>query len=71
MSLEMGLVTNQVCSLGGGGEHTNPAKLFKMVGFPVSPPVNPITACSPGRIRDSSGIPGISQIVSRVGLSVH
>ena len=25
LRLEMGLVANHVCSLGGGGEHTNPA----------------------------------------------
>jgi hypothetical protein len=43
----MGPVANQVCSLRGGGEHANPAKLFEMVGFPVSPPVN----YSPARPR--------------------
>jgi len=62
----MGLVANQVCSLEGGGEPTNPAKQFEMVEFPVSPPVNPMPAFRLSRIRDSSGIPGISQIVSRV-----
>ena len=67
----MGLVANQVCSPVGSGEHANSCKLFKIVGFSVSLRVNPITDLSPGRIRDSSGIPGISQIVSRVGLSVH
>jgi hypothetical protein len=54
VSLEMGLVTNQVFSLGRPGERTNPAKLFVMGGFPVSPPVNPMPACRPCRIRDSS-----------------
>jgi len=55
MSPEIGMATNQVCSLGGGGEHANPAKLFEMVGFPVSPPVNPMPASGTARISDSSG----------------
>ena len=55
----MGLVANQVCSLRGGGEHANPRKLFEMVGFSVSLPVNPFTASSTGRIRDSSGTPAL------------
>jgi hypothetical protein len=63
----MGLVANQVCSLEGGGEHTNPAKLFEMVEFPVSSPVNPMTARSPGRIRDSSET---SELVSDPRLSI-
>ena len=50
----MGLVANHGCSLGGGGEHANPRKLFEMVGFSVSLPVNPFTASSPGQIPDSS-----------------
>ena len=47
MRLEAGLVGNQICSLRGSGEHANPAKLFETLGFSVSPPVNPFTACSP------------------------
>jgi hypothetical protein len=67
----MGLVANQVCSLGGGGEHANPRKLFEMVGFSVSLPVNPFTASSPGQIRDSSptpraSLPGCSLILKRI-----
>ena len=54
MRLKMGLVANQVCSLEGGGEPTSPAKQFEMVEFPVSPPVSPMPACRPSRIRDSS-----------------
>jgi hypothetical protein len=54
--LEMGLVANQACSPEDGGEHKNPAKQFEMVGFPVSPPVNPKPACGPCRIPDSSRI---------------
>jgi len=50
----MGLVANQACSPEDGGEHKNPAKQFEMVGFPVSPPVNPKPACGPCRIPDSS-----------------
>jgi hypothetical protein len=50
----VGLVDNQVCSLRGSGEQADPAKLFETLGFSVSPPVNPITACRPGRKRDSS-----------------
>src|SRR5438045_3574819 len=56
MRLKMGLVANQVCSLEGGGEHTNPAKLFEMLEFPTSPPVNPMPTCRSSRIRDSSRI---------------
>src|ERR1700693_4538223 len=54
LRLEMGLVDNQICSLRNRGEHANPAKLFEMVGFSVSPPVNPMPARRPSRIRDSS-----------------
>ena len=63
----MGLVTNQVCSLGGGGEYANPRKLFEMVGFSVSLPVNPFTASSPGQIPDSSET---SELVSDPRLSI-
>src|ERR1039457_1030095 len=52
--LEAGLVGNQVCSLGGSGEHANPAKLFETLGFSVSPPVNPLPPLFRGQIRDSS-----------------
>ena len=51
----MGLVANQVCSLEGGGEHTNPAKLFEMLEFPTSPPVKlnytAPAGPSPGRMK--------------------
>ena len=56
----MGLVDNQICSLRNRGEHANPAKLFEMVGFSVSPTVNPMPACIPCRIRDSSAISKVS-----------
>src|SRR5437868_10400231 len=53
LRLKMGLVANQVCSLEGGGEHTNPAKLFEMLEFPTSPPVNSTTR--PLRVRHRDG----------------
>jgi hypothetical protein len=52
--LEMGLVANQACSPEDGGEHKNPANLLETPWFQVSPPVNPLPACRPCRIRDSS-----------------
>jgi hypothetical protein len=64
LRLEMGLAANQVCSPEGRGEHTNPAKLFEMVEFPVSPPVNPMPTCRSSRIRDSSGTPAPRKTVS-------
>ena len=60
----MGLVANQVCSLEGGGEHTNPAKLFEMLEFPTSPPVNPMPTCRSSRIRDSFNRPITCWIVN-------
>ena len=54
--LEMGLVANQACSPEDGGEHKNPANLLETPWFQVSPPVNPMPACRPCRIRDSSRI---------------
>ena len=59
--LEAGLVGIQFCSLRGSGEHADPRKLFEMVGFSVSPPVNPFTACSPVQIRDSSRTPAFCE----------
>jgi hypothetical protein len=57
--LEAGIEENQNGSLRGSGEHADPAKLFEMAEFPVSPPVNPFTAFSPVQIRDSSGTPAL------------
>ena len=50
--------------LRGSGEHANPAKLFETLRFSVSPPVNPITACSRGQIRDSFNRPITCSIVN-------
>jgi len=56
----MGLVANQACSPEDGGEHKNPANLLETLGFQVSPPVNPMTARSSGRIPDSLLLTGQS-----------
>ena len=60
------LFATSACSLAGIGEHTNCANPLETLGFSAPPPVNPFTTRSPVQIPDSSGIPGISQIVSRV-----
>ena len=54
VGLETERVATRSCSLRASGEHANLAKLLGIVGFSVSPPVNPLTACSPVQIRDSS-----------------
>ena len=69
--LEMGLVANQACSPEDGGEHKNPANLLETPWFQVSPPVNPMPACRPCRIPDSSptpraSLPGCSLILKRI-----
>jgi len=67
----MGLVANQVCSLEGGGEHTNPAKLFEMLEFPTSPPVNSTTRPPWGRHRDGwKSAPRSGDFIIKMGRAV-